>query len=103
VVEFATTGDPDPIMVIERARRAMLGFPPDGAVAELAGDTAAVEAAVLALRRDFRVLGPSEHGAGVRALVFAADPDALAKGLQAVAPSSRGAGRLRVAVDPPRV
>ena len=103
VVEFATTGDPEPIMVIERARRAMLGFPPDGAVAELVGDSAAVEAAVLALRRDFRVLGPSEHGVGLRALVFAADSDALAEGLAVVGPRNRGAGRLRVAVDPPRV
>ncbi len=103
VVEFATTGDPEPIMVIERARRAMLGFPPDGAVAELVGDSAAVEAAVLALRRDFRVLGPSEHGVGLRALVFAEDSDALAEGLALVGPRNRGAGRLRVAVDPPRV
>ena len=103
VVTFAMNGDPDPIMVVERARRAMLGFPPDGAVAELSGEPAAVEAAVFALRRDFRVLGPSEHGTGLSALVFGSDPEALADGLEAAAPIGRAAGRLRIAVDPPRV
>ena len=103
VVMFAMNGDPDPIMVVERARRAMLGFPPDGAVAELSGETSAVEAAAFALRRDFRVLGPSEHGTGLSALVFAADSEALADGLEAAAPVGRAVGRLRIAVDPPRV
>ncbi len=103
VVTFATSGDPDPVMVVERARRAMLGFPPDGAVAELSGETAAVDAAVLALRRDFRVLGPSEQGTGLSALAFAADADSLADGLETAGSVGRAAGRLRIAVDPPRV
>ena len=103
VVQFAVSGDPGPLMTAERDRRALLGFPPAGAVAELSGELPAVEAAVLALRRDFRVLGPSEHGTGLSALVFGSDPDALAGGLASAAPGGRAAGRLRVAVDPPRV
>jgi Primosomal protein N'' (replication factor Y) - superfamily II helicase len=103
VVAFAVSGNPEPLMTAERERRALLGFPPTGAVAELSGETAAVEQAVLALRRDFRVLGPSEQGTGSSALVFAATPDALADALATAQPIGRAAGRLRVAVDPPRV
>ncbi len=103
VVAFARSADPEPLMRAERERRELLSFPPAGAVAELVGEAAAVEQAVLALRRDFRVLGPSEQGTGSSALVFAADPDALAEALAVAQPLGRAAGRLRVAVDPPRV
>ncbi|MEO6467606.1 MAG: hypothetical protein ABIP21_00790 [Acidimicrobiia bacterium] len=103
VVEFARSANPEPLMRAERERRELLSFPPAGAVAELVGETGAVEQAVLALRRDFRVLGPSEQGTGSSALVFAADSEALADALAVAQPLGRAAGRLRVAVDPPRV
>lgn len=102
VIRWAVTADPTALMAAEVRRRTLLGFPPSGAVAELSGEAAAVEQAVLALRRDFRVLGPSEQGTGSRALVFAATPDALADALAHAQPLGRAAGRLRVAVDPPR-
>lgn len=103
VVAFARSADPEPLMRAERERRELLSFPPAGAVAELVGESGAVEQTVLALRRDFRVIGPSEQGAGSSALVFASDPDALADALAVAQPLGRAAGRLRVAVDPPRV
>ena len=103
VLEFARSANPEPLMRAERERRELLGFPPAGAVAELVGESAAVEQAVLALRRDFRVLGPSEQGTGSSALVFASNSDALADALAVAQPLGRAAGRLRVAVDPPRV
>ena len=103
VVEFARSANPEALMRAERERRELLNFPPAGAVAELVGESAAVEQAVLALRRDFQVLGPSEQGTGSSALVFAANSDALADALAVAQPLGRAAGRLRVAVDPPRV
>ena len=103
VVEFARSANPEPLMRAERERRELLSFPPAGAVAELVGETGAVEQAVLALRRDFRVLGPSEQGTGSSALVFASNPEVLADALAVAQPLGRAAGRLRVAVDPPRV
>ena len=103
VVAFARSANPEPLMRAERERRELLRFPPAGAVAELVGESAAVEQAVLALRRDFQVLGPSEQGTGSSALVFAANSDALADALAVAQPLGRAAGRLRVAVDPPRV
>ncbi len=103
VLEFARSANPEPLMRAERERRELLSFPPAAAVAELVGESSAVEQAVLALRRDFRVLGPSEQGTGSSALVFAADSDALADALAVAQPLGRAAGRLRIAVDPPRV
>ena len=103
ILEFARSANPEPLMRAERERRELLSFPPAGAVAELVGESAAVEQAVLALRRDLRVLGPSEQGTGSSALVFAANSDALADALAVAQPLGRAAGRLRVAVDPPRV
>ncbi|MBK5289888.1 MAG: hypothetical protein JJE46_15645 [Acidimicrobiia bacterium] len=103
VVQWVLTGDPSALMAAERERRTLLGFPPAGAVAELSGETPAVEQASLALRRDFRVFGPSEQGTGSTALVFGPTADGLADALAVAQPLGRAAGRLRVAVDPPRV
>ena len=50
-----------------------------------------------------RVLGPSERGTGLAALTVAADADALADALAVAAPAGRAEGRVRIAVDPPRV
>ncbi len=103
LLTWVRSGDPEPIMEAERARRRVLGFPPFGAVAELSGATEAVRAALEVVPADQRVLGPSTRGAGLAALMFASDPDALADVLAAAAPAGRAAGRLRIAVDPPRV
>ena len=103
VVQLAVDGDPGPVMAAEQSRREILGFPPVGAVAELSGPLAAVNAAALAVRRDYRVLGPSERGEGASALVLAPGPDELAAALALAGPAGRAVGRIRVAVDPPRV
>ena len=103
VLTFATSGDPAPLMAAEQARREILGFPPIGAVAELSGDTEAVTAAALAVRRDFRVFGPAEQSGGATALVFASGPETLTQALAIAGPAARSLGRLRIAVDPPRV
>ncbi len=103
LLAWVRSGDPEPIMDAERARRRVLGFPPFGAVAELSGDADAVRAALEVVPADLRVLGPSARGVGMAALMFASDPDALADVLAVAAPAGRAAGRLRVAVDPPRI
>ena len=103
VIALAVSGDPSGIMVAEQARREMLGFPPVGAVAELSGETDAVTAGVMAVRRDYRVMGPAEHGTGSTALVLASTPEDLATALAIAGPAGHAAGRLRIAVDPPRV
>ena len=81
----------------------MLEFPPFGAVAEVSGEPDAVRAALAALPAGIRVLGPSERGTGIAALTVAADADALADALAVAAPAGRAEGRVRIAVDPPRV
>jgi primosomal protein N' (replication factor Y) len=103
VVRFAVTGDPSPVVHAEVERRRALGFPPFGAVAELSGEADAVRAALGAVPPRLRVVGPSVRGTGLAALVVAADADALADDLALAAPVGRAAGRLRIAVDPPRV
>jgi len=105
VLAWATTGDPTPVMDAERARRRLLSFPPFGAVAEVSGDPDAL-AATLVMVGDpegWRILGPSPQGAGSAALFVAPAPDALAAVLGPAAAAGRAVGRLRVAVDPPRV
>jgi primosomal protein N' (replication factor Y) (superfamily II helicase) len=103
VVRAAAAGRPQLVSDGEIARRRALGFPPFGALAELTGDDSALRTAVDALGTlgmlDVRALGPSDG----RVLVQAPDWDALADALHAATPAARAAGRLRTAVDPPRV
>lgn len=100
VVRAVAHGDPAAVAAAELERRRVLGYPPFGAVAELTGDDAALAAAAGALRAaGVRVLGPGDG----RALALAAGADALAGALAAAVRAARPAGRLRVAVDPPRV
>lgn len=103
VLEWARSGDPQAVMDAETARRRILGFPPFGAVAELSGASEAVEAALAQLPTGVRVLGPTSRATGLTALLLASGPDALADALAPAATAGRAAGRLRVAVDPPRV
>jgi len=98
VIDAALHADPSRFAVAEEAQREALGLPPASALAEVAG--AAAEAFVRnlegALDPAIEVLGPSDG----RWLVRAAGHRALC---DALAGTTRPAGRLRVAVDPPRV
>jgi primosomal protein N' (replication factor Y) len=100
VVRAVVEGRPELVTEAEIARRRALGYPPFGALAELTGDDDALALAAVELSRlDVRALGPSDG----RVLVQAGDDDALANALQAALPPVRASGRVRVAVDPPRV
>jgi primosomal protein N' (replication factor Y) len=101
VLAVAATGDPESFAAAETAVRVATGLPPFGGLAELAGAGPAVAAAADAARgAGLTVLG----GTDARALVRAASVDDLCDRLADVDFSgARGLGRLRVAVDPPRV
>ncbi len=110
VVRALVTGRPALVAEAELERRQALGFPPFGELAELTGDDAAVGAAADALRafstgeggRDddtVQVHGPTDG----RALVVAPNADVLADALAVGHAAGRAIGRIRTAVDPPRV
>jgi primosomal protein N' (replication factor Y) len=96
VVDAAVHADPSRLAVVESARRAALGFPPERAVAVVSGEAAASFVAGLEGAPEIEVLGPS---AG-RWMVRAPGDDILSAAL-AAAPRPRG--RLRVSVDPVRM
>jgi primosomal protein N' (replication factor Y) len=96
VVDAAVHADPSRLAVVESARRAALGFPPERAVAVVSGEAAASFVAGLEGAPGIEVLGPS---AG-RWMVRAPHDHVLADAL-AAAPRPRG--RLRVSVDPVRM
>jgi primosomal protein N' (replication factor Y) len=101
VVRALAAGRPAIVAEAELERRRALGFPPFGALAELTGDDAAVDAAAGALGGfdAIQVLGPTDG----HALVVAPEPDALADALVVAHTAARPIGRVRIAVDPPRV
>jgi primosomal protein N' (replication factor Y) len=105
VVEAVTSGRPDLVSAAELDDRRMLGYPPFGSLAELSGDADALAAAADALRAldapaaAVTVFGPSDG----RALVHAAAPEQLADALALALPAGRALGRVRAAVDPPRI
>jgi primosomal protein N' (replication factor Y) len=100
VVRAVVEGRPELVTEAETSRRRALAYPPFGALAELTGDEEALMLAVAELSRlDVRALGPSDG----RVLVHAGDDDSLARALHTALPHIRAAGRVRVAVDPPRV
>jgi primosomal protein N' (replication factor Y) (superfamily II helicase) len=94
VVQALVLGDPTRVADAEAERRELLRFPPVTAVAEASGPAAGEF--VPALPPTVEVLGPSDG----RWLVRAADHQALC---DALAATPRPPGRLRVAVDPPRI
>ncbi len=96
VVDAAVHADPSRLALVESARRAALGFPPERAVAVVSGSVAQTYAAALATRPGVEVMGPNRD----TWLIRAADHRSLSEALAAVA---RPRGRLRVAVDPLRV
>jgi primosomal protein N' (replication factor Y) len=101
VVRALATGRPALVAEAELERRRALGFPPFGALAELTGDDAAVNAAAatLAAIASIQMLGPTDG----HALVVAPNADALADALASGHAAGRAIGRMRTAVDPPRV
>jgi primosomal protein N' (replication factor Y) len=105
VVAAARHADPALVAAAERPRREELGYPPFGALAEVKGEAPAVRALVDGLGEldDLVVFGPTSSGAGLQALVRAPTVPMLCDALALLAPAARGEGRLRVAVDPPRV
>ena len=103
VVRAALRGDPMVVAGAERTRRAALGFPPFGGLAEVSGAPEAVAAACAAVATaGATVLGPVADGS--RALVRAPSVTALCDALAAPAvEAARTRGRLRIDVDPRRV
>jgi primosomal protein N' (replication factor Y) len=105
VVEALVAGDPARVAVTEAEYRRTLGYPPFGALAELQGEPPPMDRALDELRAldvaaaGVQVFGPHDG----RALVSAPGPDALADALARALPLARAKGRLRAAVDPPRV
>ena len=101
VVNALVRGRPALVAAAELERRRALGFPPFGALAELTGDGDALDAAAGALTgfESIQVLGPNDG----RALVVAPNADALADALEVGHRAARTVGRVRMAVDPPRV
>jgi primosomal protein N' (replication factor Y) len=105
VVEAVANGRPDLVAAAELDDRRMLGYPPYGALAELTGDDDALVAVAEALRAldvqavAVTVFGPSDG----RVLVHSAEWGQLADALELALPAGRSLGRVRAAVDPPRV
>jgi primosomal protein N' (replication factor Y) len=101
VVRALVAGHPALVSDAETQRRRSIGFPPFGAVAEISGDEPAVLAAIDAISGfdALRVVGPTEG----KALVVAPDAESLAGALAVGHAAARPIGRVRTAVDPPRV
>jgi primosomal protein N' len=101
VVRALVNGRPALVADAENERRRAIGFPPFGAVAELSGDEPAVLATIDAISGfdALRVIGPTDG----KALVVAPDADVLADALAVGHAAARPVGRVRTAVDPPRV
>jgi primosomal protein N' (replication factor Y) len=100
VVRALVHADPQSLADRELEYRRTLGYPPFGALAELSGDPVPLSAATDALRTlDVQVFGPQDG----RALVHAPGWESLAAALRAGVRAGRAFGRLRAAVDPPRV
>ncbi len=105
VVRAVEHADPRIVVDSELEYRRALGYPPYGALAELSGNDDALAATIGELRRletqatGVAVFGPNDG----RALVTGPDWDAMGAALAAALPAGRAIGRVRAAVDPPRV
>jgi primosomal protein N' (replication factor Y) len=95
VIIAALHADPSRLAVVEAARRAVLRFPPETAVAAVSGQAAAAFVAALPAGAGVEVLGPAND----RWLLRAPDHRTLCDTLAA---TPRPAGRLRIEVDPLR-
>ena len=105
VVRALGNGDPALAAAAELDDRRLLAYPPFGALAELSGDEKPLLAAVDELRAlDVQSAGVQAFGpADGRVLVHAPSWPALADALTRAVPAGRALGRLRAAVDPPRI
>jgi primosomal protein N' len=100
VVQAVVEGDPERVAASEREYRRTLGYPPFGALAELSGEDEPLAAATDQLSgQPVQVFGPTDG----RTLVTAPDWDILADALAHAIPKARALGRIRAAVDPPRI
>jgi primosomal protein N' (replication factor Y) len=97
VVDAAVHADPSRLAVVEAARRAAFGLPPERAVATLSGQGAEPFAAAVGDEPGVEILGPTRG----RWLVRAPDHHTLCGALAAARRRrSRSEGRLRLSVDP---
>ena len=96
VVQAALRADVGPVAEAERARRTLLRFPPDTAMAEVSGAAAPAFVALLGSPPDVEVV---DTGSG-RWWLRAPDHQTLC---DALAAARRPPGRLRIEVDPQRV
>ncbi|HEV2071956.1 MAG TPA: hypothetical protein VGR26_19405, partial [Acidimicrobiales bacterium] len=96
VVEAALHADPARVAAAEAERREALRFPPTTALAVVSGAPAAAFVEQVRGQPEVEVLGPADGSW----LVRAPDHRRLCDALAAV---PRPPGRLRVAVDPPRI
>ncbi len=96
VVQAALNADPSRVASAEQDRRTRLRFPPVTAMAEVSGAVADAFVGAVGACLGVEILGPSDG----RWLVRAPDHRTLC---DALAATPRPPGRLRVAVDPPRV
>jgi primosomal protein N' (replication factor Y) (superfamily II helicase) len=105
VVQAIARADPQLVVDAELDYRRALAYPPFGALAELSGDEEPLTVAIDELRAldvqatGVQVFGP-ENG---HALVTAPTWDDLGDALARALPAGRALGRLRAAVDPPRI
>jgi primosomal protein N' (replication factor Y) len=100
VVQAVADGDPARVAAAEAETRRSLGYPPFGALAELRGEEVALAEAIAVLgATGAQVFGPDDG----RALVHAATWDDLSDALASALRAGRLVGRVRAAVDPPRV
>lgn len=99
VIQAALLGNPERLTDAERPRREALGWPPYRAMAEVSGAAAPLFVERLGQPLGIEVRGPLDG----RWLVRAVDHETLADALAAVDRPPSSSGRLRIAVDPPRV
>jgi primosomal protein N' (replication factor Y) len=99
VIQAAVLGNPQRLADAERPRREGLGWPPYRAMAEISGAAAPLFVERLGQPLGIDVRGPLDG----RWLVRAPDHPTLCDALAAVERPPSSAGRLRVAIDPPRV
>jgi primosomal protein N' (replication factor Y) len=95
-IQAALHGDPDRLVVRERARRGLLRFPPYAAVAVVSGAAASTFMHSFGRPLDVEVLGPTDGQWLLRSDTHPALLDALAA-------TTRPSGRLRIAIDPLRI
>jgi primosomal protein N' (replication factor Y) len=100
VVDAAVHADPSRLAVVEAARRAAFGLPPERAVATFSGEGAEAFARAVAVKAGIEVAGPTRGHWLVRAPDHPMLCDALAAARRR---RTRGEGRLRLSVDPLRL